>query len=59
VYDKGLQIRGDTPADGNCLFWAVSDQLEKMAVRHSYTHTPALKCDFIHKKLWTDIQLIK
>lgn len=27
---KNLQIRGTTPADGNCFFWAVSDQLDSV-----------------------------
>ena len=38
VYDKGWQVRGDTPADGNCLFWAVSDQLDKNGCE-TFTHT--------------------
>lgn len=25
---KGWQIRGRTPEDGNCFFWAVSDQMD-------------------------------
>ena len=35
IKTKGWTIRGETPKDGNCLFWAVSDQLQ--CVDENYT----------------------
>ncbi|XP_045195926.1 uncharacterized protein LOC123551226 [Mercenaria mercenaria] len=35
---KGWQIRGTTPTDGNCAFWAISDQLDRTG-GHPYTQT--------------------
>lgn len=26
---RGYAVRGDTPSDGNCFFWALSDQLDQ------------------------------
>ena len=33
----GYQFRGDTPKDGNCMFHALADQLERVK-SHSITH---------------------
>ncbi|WAR07956.1 hypothetical protein MAR_017914 [Mya arenaria] len=43
---KGWRIRGTTPSDGNCFFWAVSDQLDlnRMEV---HTHTD-LRLQLVH-----------
>ena len=38
IMKKGWQIRGETPEDGNCAFWAISDQLE-LTDGSCYTHT--------------------
>ena len=35
---SGLRFRGVTPADGNCLFHAVSDQLRQLSSEESYSH---------------------
>jgi len=31
---QGLKLLGDTPADGNCFFWAVSSQLSRVNQIH-------------------------
>ena len=35
IKTKGWTIRGETPEDGNCLFWAVSDQLQSVDENHT------------------------
>ena len=37
VASKGWQLDGTTPGDGNCCFWAVSNQLDKLGI-DSLTH---------------------
>lgn len=38
INSRGWQICGDTPADGNCLFWAVSYQLDRLNRPTMFTH---------------------
>ena len=38
IRTKGFKIRGETPEDGNCFFWAVSDQLDRTG-SNEVTHT--------------------
>ena len=35
IKTKGWTIRGESPEDGNCLFWAVSDQLQFVDENHT------------------------
>ncbi|CAG2247653.1 unnamed protein product [Mytilus edulis] len=49
---KGLNFRGDTPMDGNCCFWAASDQLHLLNDQitdtvDSYTHVQ-LRSEMAH-----------
>ena len=44
---QGWKIRGETPADGNCCFWAVSDQLDHLGLgqmRHTELRQKVLDC---------------
>ena len=36
---SGLKFRGKTPSDGNRLFHAVSDQLQRVGARPMYNHS--------------------
>ena len=36
---SGLKFRDTTPADGNCLFHAVSDQLKRVKSEKPYCHS--------------------
>lgn len=38
IATKGWQIEGNTPEDGNCFFWAVSSQLDRLGI-NSLTHS--------------------
>lgn len=38
INSRGWKICGDTPADGNCLFWAVSYQLDRLNRPTMFTH---------------------
>ncbi|CAG2230155.1 unnamed protein product [Mytilus edulis] len=38
IHEKGVKLRGETPSDGNCLFWAISDQMDRIN-KNVYTHT--------------------
>lgn len=42
VAAKGWRIKGDTPSDGNCCFWALSDQLD-MTAGTNMTHAELRK----------------
>ena len=35
---SGLKLRGTTPPDGNCLFHAVSDQLQRVGAKQKYNY---------------------
>lgn len=39
LHNFGLQIRDNIPKDGNCLFHAVSDQLNRLGGFRHYSHT--------------------
>jgi hypothetical protein len=39
VVFSGLKFRGKIPSDGNCLFHAVSDQLQRVSARPMYNHS--------------------
>jgi len=45
---KGWQIRGDTPADGNCCFWAMSDQLDTYGQASTHTELRQLLVNHLH-----------
>ena len=36
---KGWKVKGHTPSDGNCFFWAVSSQLEMHSPDKLATHS--------------------
>lgn len=35
IATKGWKIDGTTPEDGNCCFWAVSSQLERLGINNT------------------------
>ena len=37
--NTGLKVRGSTRADGNCMFHAIADQLERIQAVQRYTHS--------------------
>ena len=42
ITEKGWQLRGDVPEDGNCCFWAISDQLDRNGLE-AFTHVELRK----------------
>ena len=38
ISSRGMRVRGKTPADGNCFYWALSDQLDVVNWPISHTH---------------------
>lgn len=38
IRSSGLQLRKEIPSDGNCLFHAVADQMERLG-QSGFTHT--------------------
>ena len=39
IYSSGLQMRGEIPKDGNCLFHAVADQMKRLGDQSGISHT--------------------
>ena len=42
ITEKSWQLRGDVPEDGNCCFWAISDQLDRNGLE-AFTHVELRK----------------
>ena len=51
---SGLKFRGNTPSDGNCLFHAVSDQLQRVGARPMYNHSELRALALYIKQLTDD-----
>ena len=48
--EKGLQLNGFTPSDGNCFFWAVSKQISSLKMNLSIEELQKRSIDFLKKK---------
>ena len=53
---KAWKIRGKTPEDGNCFFWAVSDQLDRV-MGSAQTHTQLRKSVVEHIQDLSEVRL--
>lgn len=54
IYMKGVKLRGETPSDGNCLFWAISDQMDRIN-KNVYTHTQLRRMVVDHIQNLSDV----
>ena len=54
VADRGYVIHGNTPSDGNCLFWPVSDQLEGHDICHTHMELRCLTADQVSNRSHTE-----
>lgn len=56
IGSKGWKIRGQTPGDGNCFFWCLSDQLDLLGISQQ-THTELRNRVVQHMKTIPQVQV--